>query len=231
MAGHRHHRASSPLDLPPAQRAERSGRRGASLRLRVALAAVVAVALVLGIVGVALVAFVARDQRRALDACLVRQAAALDRPRLLTPEVTGRLDTAGTLGFGSFVRVVDADGAVRLEAGDLPATSLPVPPIDGVGRETIDIGGEAYRVVADGGPAETDELAESFNQILARLERSSWWSGGRRDCGSLSTTSSTTPPAMVDQSTARPGVDRPSWPSMRNGGQGPPFGPPRAKRP
>lgn len=115
-----------------------------SLRGRVALAAVAAVGLVLLLVGISLVGLVERDQRRALDERLVRQAEILDRPRLLSPGGTSRLAGAAAVDLGVVVRVLAPDGDLLLSVGDLAGGALP--PTSDPGVTTVAAGGARFRV-------------------------------------------------------------------------------------
>ncbi len=121
------------------------GRR-MSLRARVALAASGSVALVLAVVGFTLVSLVSRDQRRAVDRRLQQQAQALDRPVVVRALLrVGTTETDGALGRDSVVRLLDDEGAVRTEAGDLPGAPFPAP--SGPGLSTVDVGGQDWRVL------------------------------------------------------------------------------------
>ncbi len=147
-------------------------RAPASLRARIALAAVGAVALIGVLVGAVLLEAIARDGRAALDDSLRARIDRIGPPPIRRAPGPGRFDRFAEppgardqqllAGSGTFVQVALGDELLE-RRGDVPAAAPGVPRTFGL--RTIEIGGEDWRsLTAPGGPG-----GELRVQVLSTL--------------------------------------------------------------
>jgi two-component system, OmpR family, sensor histidine kinase PrrB len=142
-----------------------------SLRARLTLAALLAVAIGGTIAGGLLLAAVARDGRRAVDAELRQQVAEVlrggpgDRPSRGGRRGSDRL----LAGSGTFVQLAFG-GEVVAQRGDVPVDAPPPPREDGLA--TVDIDGRAWRsltVSFAGSPGQRLQVLSTLAPVEARV--------------------------------------------------------------